>query len=198
MALQMVPPSDTRKNILDTAETLLLDKGFNGFSYAHIAERLAVKNAAIHYHFPSKADLGCALIARYRRRFQRWCEAVSDSTHSATDRLNGYFGIALGYARQGGKVCPLGMLETEFNTIAESVRDQIRALDEQMRCWLSEVLAQGRASGEFQFVGTPEHKALIITAALQGVLQIARPAGRSVVINALRQLRMDLQMQVQS
>jgi len=62
---------DTRKLILDTAEELLLTRSFSAFSYSNIASALGVKNAAIHYHFPSKTDLGVALVARFRRRFQR-------------------------------------------------------------------------------------------------------------------------------
>ena len=57
---------------MDLAESFLQDKGFNGFSYAHIAAELGVKNAAIHYHFPSKEELVCAVIQRYRDRFQLW------------------------------------------------------------------------------------------------------------------------------
>ena len=33
---------------------------------------LGVKNAAIHYHYPTKEDLGCAVIQRYRDRFKLW------------------------------------------------------------------------------------------------------------------------------
>jgi len=36
---------------MNMAEALLQDKGFNGFSYAHIASELGVKNAAIHITF---------------------------------------------------------------------------------------------------------------------------------------------------
>jgi hypothetical protein len=42
------------------------------------------------------------------------------------------------------------------------------------------------------FEGNADAKALIITATLQGVLQIARTAGSKVVFAALRQLRVDL------
>ncbi len=188
----MVPPSDTRDRILDTAETLLLDQGFNGFSYKHIAEQLGVKNAAIHYHFPAKSDLGAALVDRYRRRFRAWTEQHQETPPSPTDKLNGYFGIALSYLRHGGKVCPLGMLETEFNTLPEPVRAQAQALDTEMRQWLSDVLEEGRSRGEFTFDGEAGGKALVITATLQGALQIARAAGSEIVFSALRQLKRDL------
>jgi len=188
----MVAAKGTRDQILDLAENLLLDKGFNGFSYKHIAEQLGVKNAAIHYHFPAKSDLGTALIERYRRRFQAWVDQQQTHPLSPTENLNGYFGITLSYLRHGGKVCPLGILETEFNILPVAVRVEAQALDMEMREWLSRVLEDGRVSGEFVFTGEAEGKALVITATLQGVLQIARAAGSEVVFAAVRQLKKDL------
>ena len=72
------PKTDTRKRILDIAEQLLLSRGFNAFSYQHISSELGVRNAAIHYHFPKKSDLGVALIQRYRRRFRRFIEQQAE------------------------------------------------------------------------------------------------------------------------
>ena len=54
--------TSTRESIIETAHRLLLQRGMNGFSYRDIAEPLGVKNAAVHYHFPSKMDLVEALI----------------------------------------------------------------------------------------------------------------------------------------
>lgn len=188
----MVGTKDTRNRILDLAESLLLDKGFNGFSYKHVAEQLGVKNAAIHYHFPAKSDLGQALVERYRLHFSSWTTRQQKQSVSPTDKLKGYFGITISYLRHGGKVCPLGVLETEFNVLPVSVRDEAQVLDKEMREWLSGVLEEGRESGEFVFAGNSEGKALIITAALQGILQIARAAGPEVVFATVRQLKKDL------
>lgn len=188
----MVAAKGTRDRILDIAESLLLDKGFKGFSYKHIAEQLGVKNAAIHYHFPSKSDVGTALVERYRRRFRAWTNQQQEHPLSPTEKLNGYFGIALAYLRHGGKVCPLGMLEAEFNVLPVPVRVEAQALDKEMRQWLSGILEEGRTCGEFVFSGEADSKALVITATLQGVLQIARAAGAKVVFAALRQLKKDL------
>lgn len=188
----MAPAKDTRDRILDSAETLLLDQGFNGFSYKHIAEQLGVKNAAIHYHFPTKSDLGVALLERYRRRFHAWIKQQQEHTVTATEKLNGYFGITLSYLRHGGKVCPLGVLETEFNVLPVPLQDAAQTLDREMRVWLGSVLDVGRASGEFRFEGEADAKALVITATLQGVLQIARSAGSEAVFSAIRQLKIDL------
>ena len=61
--------TDTAVRILDVAERLVQVHGFNGFSYADIAADLQITKAALHYHFPGKAELGEALIVRYAERF---------------------------------------------------------------------------------------------------------------------------------
>jgi len=61
--------ADTAERILDTAQALAQVRGYNGFSYADISAELAITKPSIHYHFPSKAELAEALIARYRQRF---------------------------------------------------------------------------------------------------------------------------------
>jgi len=52
------PTSEAAKAILDVAEQLAQTKGYNGFSYADIAAQLGLTKASLHYHFPSKAELG--------------------------------------------------------------------------------------------------------------------------------------------
>ena len=57
--------TDTADQILDVAEHLVEVRGFNAFSYADVGTELGLTNAALHYHFSTKADLGEALISRY-------------------------------------------------------------------------------------------------------------------------------------
>jgi TetR/AcrR family transcriptional regulator, transcriptional repressor for nem operon len=55
----------TRERILDAAQRLVLERGFAGTSVdAVLAEASATKGAFFH-HFPSKNDLGRALLERY-------------------------------------------------------------------------------------------------------------------------------------
>ena len=61
--------SETAEQILDLAETLIQTRGYSAFSYQDIADALGIRKASIHYHFPSKADLGVAVINRYIDRF---------------------------------------------------------------------------------------------------------------------------------
>ena len=61
----------TRKKIVVIADQLIRNKGYNAFSYADIASKLNIKNAAIHYHFQSKAVLGKAVISASREKFMK-------------------------------------------------------------------------------------------------------------------------------
>ena len=67
---------DTASRILDIAERLVQMRGFNGFSYADVAGELSLTTASLHYHFPGKAELGRALIARYAERFNDALAAI--------------------------------------------------------------------------------------------------------------------------
>ena len=55
--------------ILDAAETMIQSQGYNGFSFREIADQVGIKSASVHYHFPTKADLGAAVARRYTDRF---------------------------------------------------------------------------------------------------------------------------------
>lgn len=189
---------DTRDQILDSAETLLQQRGFNAFSYQNISEPLGIRNAAIHYYFPGKGDLGTALIERYRQRFRQWVAAHRARGSDPATLLNGYFAIPLNYLRRDHCVCPLGVLEAEFNAIPEEMRVATRALDAEIREFLAGTLRAGRDQGQFRFGGTPESKALVVVAALQGALQIARVAGAQAFRDTLRQLKCDLGMEIRS
>ena len=182
-------PRDTKREILDAAEAMLQERGFNAFSYHHIAERLGVKNAAIHYHFRSKADLGVAVIERYRRRFARWAERLEAEERDPWRKLEAYFQIYLDFKMRGGKICPSGILQAEYHSIPEEMRTSASALIVDLQRWLTRLLTEGREQEVFRFPGEPADQAMVIGATLQGALQIARAWGPERFDTALEQLR---------
>src|SRR5580704_19068132 len=79
--------------ILDVAERLAQTRGYNGFSYADIAIQLGVTKASLHYHFPSKAELGRALIERYRVLFGAALDAIDHRAPLPEEKLKQYVGL---------------------------------------------------------------------------------------------------------
>src|SRR4051794_36242328 len=66
-AKESLPPP-TSDLILDVAQELLQTRGYNAISYQDIADRIGIRKASIHHHFPNKSDLAQALVRRYRQR----------------------------------------------------------------------------------------------------------------------------------
>lgn len=188
----MVRNANTKRAILDLAEAFLQERGFNGFSYAHIAKQLDVKNAAIHYHFPSKEELACAVIQRYRDRFQLWINNARIRDLSPQEKLDWFFSIYTKTRGDNGKVCLAGSLETEFSSLPVSVRQQTEALTRELLTWLQATLQEGRETGLFHFSGDPAGKAALILSSLQGGLQMARALGTSKFRAVIEQHKQDL------
>jgi AcrR family transcriptional regulator len=185
--------SDTKDKILDLAVDLLQDRGYNGFSYSHISEQLGIKNAAVHYHFPSKADLGTALIQRFRAQFASWTAHLqSKYPNQFLKHLDGYIAIPRSFMKREKLVCPLGVLESDFNILPDAMRIETRGLSRDMRRWFTGVLEMGRRQGVFNFSGPAEDKAVMITAALQGASFMASAESQTVFEITVRQIKRDL------
>ena len=190
--MPMVKIENSKRTILNLAEALLQDKGFNGFSYAHIASELGVKNAAIHYHFPTKEDLSIAVIQRYRERFKLWVNNARIKDLAFEQKLDWFFSIYTDMRADQGKVCLVGSLEAEFNSIPAGLQTEVGALHKVLLKWLETTLSEGREAGVFQFTGEPANKAALILSSIQGALQMARALGTKKFRDVIEQLKLDL------
>lgn len=183
---------DTREVILACAQALLQQRGFNGFSYQHIAAELGLRTAAIHYHFPAKDDLGVALVRRYRDNFQNWARDQQFSGSGWT-RLQAYLGTYLCHLEfEEGRLCPGGVFGSDFGVLSDDMRVEARMLMRETYGWLVLTLEEGRRDGSLRFEGDAYDKALVVGAALQGGLQIARLSGAQRFRQLLNQLEFEL------
>ncbi|MDP2853322.1 MAG: TetR/AcrR family transcriptional regulator [Smithellaceae bacterium] len=164
---------DTKKQILDIAEDLLLDRGYNGFSYKDISGALNIKNASIHYHFPKKTDLGVAIIQRASNRFQKWAGSLDSKDLPSSKKLDEFCLIFKKFVEQK-QVCLGGALETDFKTLPEEMQEETRLFMSTVFQWLESFLMAGKKKGELNFPGTAKDQALLTMASLQGAIQIVR------------------------
>jgi TetR/AcrR family transcriptional regulator, transcriptional repressor for nem operon len=165
---------NTRTKILDLAENLILERGFNAFSYQHLSDTIGIKKASIHYHFPTKDHLGKAVVERYRESFKLWKKKLEDENTKELDKLDAFFATYKNIVIQTDKICMPGILGAELNTLSEEMKEEMKLYFQERFNWLKQILADGLYSGAFHFIGNPEHQALLIISSLQGVMQIAR------------------------
>ena len=52
--------TDTKQTILEAARRVVQSRGYNALSFRELAKEVGIKSASIHYHFPTKGDLGAA------------------------------------------------------------------------------------------------------------------------------------------
>ena len=164
---------DTAQRILDIATRLVQTRGFNGFSYADIAAELNVTKASLHYHFPSKAELGRRLIERYESSFVDALAAIDREADDEFDKLRRYariYALVLGDDR----MCLCGMLAAEHGTLPEPMRQVLQHYFDANERWLAAVLEQGRTRGALRFVGPPREVASMLVGALEGAMMLAR------------------------
>jgi len=167
----------------------LLDRGFNGFSYADISSALGVKNAAIHYYFPTKSDLGIAVIQRAKERFTDWTRAERMAARSAAEKLEAFFRLYLKFMEAGQQVCLGGALETDFKTLPTEMQVETRKFASTFLVWMEGVLEEGKEKRLFSFPGEAKDQAIVILSSLQGALQMTRAAGPSCLHSAMAQIR---------
>jgi len=167
--------SDTANQILDVAERLVQQRGFNGFSYADVAKELGLTKPALHYHFPGKAELGTALVNRYAERFSEALAAL-DTLADAIVRLSSYAQLYLDVLHDR-RMCLCGMLAAEYQTLPAAMQDAVLRFFHDNEAWLAAVLEDGRQRGALEFAGTPESAARLIVGGLEGAMLVARIHG---------------------
>ncbi|HET7672594.1 MAG TPA: TetR/AcrR family transcriptional regulator [Burkholderiales bacterium] len=169
-------PADTPQRILDIAERLVQTRGFNGFSYADIAEALDVTKASLHYHFPSKAELGKRLIERYEQTFLEALKGIDAGGGDARARLKRYVRIYADVLRDN-RMCLCGMLASDYTTLPTPMKEEVRHFFDRNEEWLAALLEQGRKAGTFAFRGPARELAGSIVGSLEGAMMLARSYG---------------------
>ena len=167
---------DTPSHILDVAERLVAQRGFNGFSYADVAAELGITKAALHYHFAGKAELGHALIQRYAVRFGEALAEVDAVGADGRRKLDAYAELYLGVLR-GERMCLCGMLAAEYQTLPGPMQAEVVAFFDENERWLAGVLEQGEAEGTLAYTGSAAEVAQTIVSGLEGAMLVARPYG---------------------
>jgi TetR/AcrR family transcriptional repressor of nem operon len=166
----------TSQQILDIAQRLVQTRGFNAFSYADIASSLSVSRASLHFHFPSKVDLGVSLIERYGDTFKTAPEAIDLEPGGTAAKLRRYVGLYAAVLADE-RMCLCGMLAAEFATLPKSMQAALESFFQLNERWLIGVLNEGRASGVLRFEGSAAETSQFIIDSLEGSMMMARSHG---------------------
>jgi len=178
--------STTSDDILACARSLIVTGGYNGFSYADIADVVGIRKASIHHHFPSKAELVRILVARYREAAE---EGIGNLEHSVSGPLEqlrayiGYWKACIGDA--SAPFCVCAMLASELPILPEEVALEIRAYFRFLSGWLASALERGVQQKSIVLAHSPQVEAEIFMAAVHGAMLSARAYGDTSIFGRI-------------
>ncbi|AYM63837.1 TetR/AcrR family transcriptional regulator [Agrobacterium fabrum] len=182
----MKNPQSKADDILQCARTLIIRGGYNSFSYADISQVVGIRNASIHHHFPSKADLVCKLVSQYRKEAEAGIAALERNISDPLEQLRAYIGYWEGcIADATHPFCVCALLASEIPVLPETVVLEVRAHFRSLSDWLTAVLERGAAQGRIVLTGTARTNAEIFMATVHGAMLSARAHGDAATFGAV-------------
>lgn len=167
---------DTKELILSSAQRLVQQRGFNGFSYADVADEVGIRKASLHHHFASKVDLGVALVETYAAQFDQALADIERRDTTALEKLKDYVAIYRA-TLQSDRMCMCGMLATEALTLDAAMLPRLQRFFARNTEWLAQLLAEGRSQGVLVFDGAAADHARVALSTLQGASLVCRSNG---------------------
>ena len=179
-------PLDTKTRLLDEAQRLVQERGFNAFSYRDLADAVGVRTASIHYHFRSKSDLGLALVTRYLESLEKGLAAIDAAGGDCSARLRKLTEVFRGF-ESDGVLCLCGSLASDLSTLDPPVSLAVQRYFRTSKQWLFETIQAGVETGEFRQDASAEDAATSYLAGLQGALLLARADPEEPAIDQVEQ-----------
>ncbi|QNJ90861.1 TetR/AcrR family transcriptional regulator [Mycolicibacterium fluoranthenivorans] len=170
--------ADTADAILRCARSLIVAGGYNGFSYADIADAVGIRKASVHHHFSTKAVLVRILVQRYRAEFDAGVAEIERHFPDPADRLRAYLGYwqdCIGEPSSSFCVCAL--LSTEIPLLPAEVVVELKGHFQTLSAWLASVLQAGADHGTFTLSADAHTEAEAFMATVHGAMLSVRAYG---------------------
>lgn len=160
--------SEMRDKILSAARATVQAQGYGALSFRVLAKEVGIKSASIHYHFPTKADLGAVLAQGYTQDAMAAFEAILASDPAIwMKRYTNAFRAAL---ERNNRMCLCGILAAEYDGLPAAVRVEVAEFADGNVAWLTKVLLRLEPKAK----RSAPDRALAIYSAVLGAQLVAR------------------------
>ncbi|MET3969320.1 MULTISPECIES: TetR/AcrR family transcriptional regulator [Bradyrhizobium] len=174
----MTNVSSTADDILACARTLIIAGGYNGFSYADVAEIVGIRKPSIHHHFASKVDLVRTLVSRYRAEAEAGLSALERNVADPRDQLKSYVRYWEACINDAtAPFCVCALLACELPILPEEVALEVRAHFRSLASWLTSVMERGKRKGQLHLSSAAKIEAEGFMATVHGAMLSARAYG---------------------
>ena len=141
-------PEETVRKILDTAERLFIETGYDRASLQEIIDETGLSKGAIYHHFASKEDIFYAVCDRIGRRNAEVLSQVRDAPGlNGLEKLRAMFKASLQPERQAKMFCMMPYLMDNAKFLATELRS---IFTEVVPCFVEPIVRQGMADGSIR------------------------------------------------
>ncbi len=167
----------SRQQIIETANRLFYQRGYNQTSFSDIAEAAAIPRGNFYYHFKTKDDILAAVvdyrIEHIRAMLADWDREFADARARLRRFIQMVRGSGKDLARYG---CPMGSLNIELGKAQPALKAKARKMFDLFRDWLA---AQLKALGHKDAAGLALH----LLGRAQGIVVVAQVYGDQKYLN---------------
>ncbi|SOH93211.1 transcriptional regulator, TetR family [Monaibacterium marinum] len=169
-------PPTMKEKILDAAEKRVRGAGFSAMSFRDLAGDVGIKSASVHYHFPTKPDLGEALVDRYTSQFKEQLDQID--TSDLQTALNSYVALYSQALVLDESICLCAIMGAEAIGLPKNVNQKTKTFFKMNRTWLLELLQR-------KGVQNPDDTSCLIVAALEGGMIVASPSNDRAIFDQI-------------
>ena len=173
--------TNAKEAILEAAKRTAQAHGYSGLNFRELADEVGIKAASIHYHFPSKADLGAAVAKRYWEDSAAVLESLWTESSDPVRCLRQYPDTFRKSLENGNRICLCSFMSAEYDDLPEPVKKEVLAFADVNVAWLTRVLAAATEMNAEE----SEQRARAIFAAVSGAQLMARSRAEISVFDAL-------------
>jgi TetR/AcrR family transcriptional regulator, transcriptional repressor for nem operon len=182
----------TANRIIAAGRQLIMRRGYNGFSYADIAEAIDIRKASVHHHFPAKTDLAIAVMDAWRDAFDADVASLRDSGADPIAQLRAYIGHwERCIADDTASFCVAGMLGAELPSLPEEVAQAVRTFFDSLTAWLEQVFEAGVNSDLIRLDGSVQTEVAMLVSVVYGAMLAARVSGDVARFKAVTESAVD-------
>lgn len=141
--------TDTRRQIVEAADRLFYERGFEATSFSDIAGAVGLSRGNFYYHFKTKDEILGAVIDQRRTDREAWLRAWEAETSAPLERIRRFVRIlVVNQARIMAHGCPIGTLCAELVKLDHAAKDEAAGLFTLFRGWLARQFAALGREGE--------------------------------------------------
>jgi len=127
----------TRRQIVQAADQLFYERGFEATSFAHIAEAVGLSRGNFYYHFKTKDEILDAVIALRMANTRAMLDAWEAEDDAPAGRIRSFFNILIvNRTKIMAYGCPVGTLFNELAKLDHVAKADAAELFTLFRDWL--------------------------------------------------------------